>query len=109
MADPFAAALAALFNAPGSLAATYTPVGGQSVAIRVIRSQGSDAGAGRFDRTVSDVNMFDMRRADVAKPARGATIAISDPVTGESLGFSINGAPVLDVEGLTWTCPVQPI
>ena len=109
MVDPFVAALTAIFNAPGSVAAVYTPPGGAALPVRIIRSQES-AIAGDV-RLVADTMVFDVRRSEVAKPAIGATLQILDvggqPVVGEA--FKINGAPLLDVEGLTWRCGAQPV
>lgn len=108
MTDPFATALGALFSAPGSVAATYTSIGGQPVPLRVIWAQGSADGGSRSDRTVLDTNMFDIMRSDVETPLRGAIIAFADPRSGASLKFKINGAPILDVEGISWACPAEP-
>lgn len=108
MADPFATALAALHRAAGSVAAIYTPAGGVSQAVRVIWTQGSALGATLSDRRVSDTNSFDVMRSDVARPARGDTIAVVDPLNGAALAFRLNAAPILDIEGLGWTCPAEP-
>lgn len=99
MADPFTAALAAMFSSPMSGAATYTPPGGAPIAIRVIRSQPSaDLGDGR-NRVIADTNIFLIRRSEVPKPANGALIVI------DGATFRLQGAAELDVEGMTWDCP----
>ncbi len=108
MTDPFATALVALHSAPGSVAATYAIPGGQPVTLRAIWAQGSKDAGGRVDRMVLDTNMFDIMRSDVDAPVRGATIALSDPRTGSALTFRVNGAPILDVEGISWACPAEP-
>ena len=75
MPDPLAAALAAQFNGPGSVAAVYTPPAGGPVAVRAIRS--SDP-AGRL----TDAG---------GNPVRGVTFEIpqsylaTKPVTGSLL------------------------
>jgi hypothetical protein len=107
--DPFAAALGALFSAPGSVAAIYTPVAGAPLPLRLIWEQGSvDAGA-RGERRVADTNHFDVRRIDVALPARGDMVVLTDPVMGSAVTLRVNGDPILDVEGMTWSCPAEAI
>ena len=109
MPDPFATALAVLHSAAGSVAADYMSAGGLSRQINVIWAQGSRDGGARSDRMVVDANMFDIRRVDVLQPARGDTLTVADPVTAALLTFEINGAAILDDEGMTWTCPTQPV
>ncbi|WP_298689579.1 hypothetical protein [uncultured Sphingomonas sp.] len=110
MSDPFATALAALFSAAGAVAAEYEVADtGDILEISVIWSQGTDDGGTRRDRLAVDVNTFDVQRTDVLFPARGDMITVADRVTGDILTFKINGAAVLDVEGVTWTCPTEPV
>jgi len=104
MADPFAAALAVLHRAAGSVAADYTilATGDVLVGIGVIRSQGSEVSGARSARTITDPNHFDVQKSDVAMPAKGDTLTIGSET------FRINGPAILDEEGLTWTCPAEP-
>jgi hypothetical protein len=103
MIDPFVAGIDALFASVLAVDATYSPPGGEDASIRVIRSQPSADTGPTDSRIVVDENTFDIRRSQVAKPARGATITVGDDV------FRINGAPMLDHEGMTWTCPTEPV
>lgn len=102
MTDPFAMALGVLFRSPLAVAAVFTPTGGAPVELRVIRSSPSAKANFGTTRVVMDGNVFDVRRADVAQPKRGDLITIGSDT------FVLNGAPELDVEGLSWSCPAQP-
>jgi len=100
--DPFAAALDALFYAPGSAAAVYIPEHGFPREIRVIRSQ-PDADAQFGDsQIIQATNLFEIRKSEVDRPAHGARLMIGDDV------YSIQGDGRLDVEGLTWTVGAEP-
>lgn len=101
MADPFATAAATLHKAAGSVAAVYTAPGGQPIAIRVVRSQPSEL-VGQRSNIAADTNTVDILRAEVAQPTRGAALQIGMEI------FRLSGAAMLDVEGVTWTCPVVP-
>ncbi len=101
--DPFAAALDALFNAPGSAAAVYVPQGGDPVPVRVIRSQPDTSANYQQARIVQEANSFDMRRSEVPAPASG------DRLTVDGDTFEILGDPMLDVEGLTWVCGAERV
>lgn len=107
MFDPFAAALGAMFRAPGSAAAVYLDEYNLPQEIRVIRSQPDrDQRYGQVMAVVSD-GTFSIQRSDVAQPADrsfiilGARLIGTDPVGGE--WFQINGPAMLDAEGLTWS------
>jgi len=96
--DPFAAALDAQFNAPGSAAAVYDD--GVLIArpIRVIRSQPDADPSYGGQRIIQGTNTLAIRVSDVAEPVDGATVTIGTEV------LTLHGDPMLDVEGLTWTC-----
>lgn len=113
MFDPFAAALGAMFRAPGSAAAVYLDEFNLPQAIPVIRSQPNrDQRFGTVMAVVSD-DTFSIRRSDVAEPADGsfivlgATLIGNDPVGGE--WFQIDGPAMLDTEGLTWSVVAKPV
>lgn len=113
MVDPFAAALEAQFDAPGSAAAVYLDEFTLPAAVRVIRTQPDrDQSFGRVVAVVSD-DTFSVRRSQVAQPADGgyivvgATLSGSDPLGGE--WFRIDGPAMLDLEGLTWSFAAKPI
>ncbi len=95
--DPFAAALDALFNAPGSAAAVYVPVDGFPTDIRVIRSQPDVNTSFGDSQIIQATNVFEIRRSEVAAPTHGGRLMIGDEI------FAIQGDGRLDVEGLTWT------
>lgn len=97
MADPFAAALAALHSAAGSVAAVYSPVVGSPSNIRVIRHQPSDVMSIGSGHIMLDGSQFVIRRSDVTLPATGDTMTIGTEV------LKVLAAPSLDAEGLSWT------
>lgn len=96
--NPFAAALDALFLAPGSAAAVYVPPGGQELEIRVIERQRVGTEGTVRPRPVSLGKVFDVRVSDVAAPEVGAVFLID----GRILVLTL--PPELDAEGLTWFC-----
>jgi hypothetical protein len=102
MADPFATALAALHLSAGSVAATFTPKGGAPTGIRVIRGQPSEQVAYGAGSVVLDTNAVQIMRSDVADPT-GGMIQIGSEI------FAVQGGPTLDVEGITWTCQLEPV
>ena len=107
MADPFAMAAAALFRAPGSLAAVYVPAQGPAVATRAIRLAESETPSA-FDgsRVVQASNSFQLPVADVPNPQPGDGLTVTDLRLGDQ-SFTIYGDPSLDVEGVSWTCSVN--
>jgi hypothetical protein len=113
MPDPFAVAAAALFRAPGSIAAVYLPylydhTVGSEISTRVIRSTAEQAaspfGASRISESAE---VFQLLAADVPNPRAGDALTITDPRTGEDQTFTVYGDPTLDTEGVTWTCVVN--
>lgn len=107
MVDPFAAGLEALFKAPGSAAAVL----GDDQPLRVIRHQPTLDLA--FNDTTVPVasNSVMIRRSDVNRPVRGMQLQVGSfaGVAQEDPVFRIAGEPRLDVEGLTWTCELEPV
>lgn len=104
MSDPFAVALAALFSAPGSLEAQYQSVAtGVSIPIRVIRSQASREKAVGGGRYITDTNIIEIQRSDVAQPHKGDLLTIGVET------LKINAGAELDIEGLTWLCSFEPV
>ena len=101
--DPFALALDAIFNAPGSLDAVFTPVDGASVPIRVIRSQPDQLQRFAGTQIFSQSDVFEIRGSDVANPVEGDMVQLGD------LAFAISMPPIGDVEGLSWTCVTEPV
>lgn len=105
MADPFAVGLVALHGAAAGLAATYFPVDGPAVpGIRVTRTRPDRLGQFGDTAILPASNSFDILAADVAVPAIGAEILLG---TGERFAISIE--PLLDVEGVSWTCGAEPV
>ena len=97
--DPFATALDALFHAPGSAAATFTPKGGVPAPdpIRVIRRQPDKAIGFGDGQIIEGTNAFEIRRSEVSEPKRGDQLKIG------ATTFKLLGDAMLDVEGMTWT------
>ena len=101
----FATALDALYRAhPEAVAATYTPLTGAPVAVKVIRAVDSVDDSGRFSAggTVHDRNVIHVRKSQIALPVRGASLTIGSDT------LIIDEDPQLDVEGLQWTFGVVP-
>lgn len=108
--DPFAAALDAQFNAPGSAAAVYLPLEGEPVPIRVIRSRPTEETPVSGMLVLADSNIVLIRRSEVAEPQQRAYISIGativDDVVTDGILFEVLAEAKLDVEGLTWTCEI---
>ena len=109
--DPFAAALDAVFTAPGSVAAVYQPIeGSPPFPLRIIRAQPDEMGPRGM---VQGTNVLDLRRADVPGPQHGDIVAIGGEIIdgaitgGEQL--EIYGTARLDTEGMTWTVGAEPL
>ncbi|MGI4877181.1 MAG: head-tail joining protein [Janthinobacterium lividum] len=103
MTDPFAAALDALYASPMAAAADYTPVGGASTPVRVIRAQPTvDASFGSGGGALQDSNVLKARRSEIAEPATGDLFDLA------TVSFRVDGEPSLDVEGMEWTFGVVP-
>lgn len=100
--DPWQMAVDVIFQSPGSLGAIFTPAGGASAPIRVIRSQPDRLERYAGTQFLSEENAVEIRVSDVAAPAIGDLITIGDAP------FAITLLPVLDVEGLSWTCVAEP-
>lgn len=101
--DPFAAALDALFNAPGSAAAVYIPEFGYPRDIRVIERQRIGTEGTVRQRPVSLGRIFDIRVSDVAQPQVGEIIFLDGKV------LAITLPPQIDAEGLTWVCDLPEL
>lgn len=113
MPDPFAAALDAQFNAPGSAAADYIVFGDPAIPIRIIISQPDRDDQFGASQIISRTVMINIRRSDVPTPVVGAGLQVgvraSDgtlAVTGE---YWLTDEPMLDVEGMTWMCGAQDV
>ena len=112
MCDPFATALDALFNAPGSVAAVYYPTIGRPVAVRLIRSQPDEISRYGDAQIIQATNVFQVRRSEIDEPVTRAIImpgaTIVDCVVQGDEQLLIRGDAQLDVEGLTWTFGAEP-
>lgn len=100
MRDPFAAALDAQFNAPGSAAAVYTGANGIGVPIRVIVSRPDEDRPFGSTRIVKASAAVSLRVSDIANPVPGDTFAL----TATGAVMRLYGEPMIDNEGLSWTC-----
>lgn len=101
--DPFAAALDALFNAPGSAAAVYIPEFGYPRDIRVIERQRIGTEGTVRPRPVSLGKIFDIRVSDVAQPQVGEIIFLNEKV------LTLTLPPEIDAEGMTWVCDLPEL
>ncbi len=108
--DPFTMALDALFNAPGSMAAVYTPVGGVPTAVRTIRSQPYATARFGEGELIQATNLFLLRRTETV---RGVPVSIEpdegDLIVVEAGTFAITSDVRLDLEGLSWSCGAEPV
>lgn len=112
MADPFAAALGALFGAAGSAAAVYTPVGGVPLAdpIRVIIGSADQLRDFQDGQVVAPTPRAEIRKIEVPAPANGDTIdLLADDGVTVTASYRLLGKPVGDVEGQTWFADVELI
>lgn len=107
MTDPFRAAAAALFAAPGSIAAAYLPDRGPAVSIRVIPLS-RDALVGE---TVQATYVYEMP-GDLARPRDGETLSIGgEVIAGEIVGgevLRLVGDGIGDVESTRWLVGAEP-
>ena len=96
-----------LANPDLALDATYTLPGGSPIACRVIvRKPDADAplgaaGFGLSPASQAVVLIADVRRSEVAQPARGATLIIG------ATTYTVERA-TLDREGLIWRLDLEP-
>ena len=110
MFDPFQAAIETIFQSPASSAALYVPATGPLIAIRTIRSQPDQSVPFGNGQVVMGSNEFQLMRSAVPTPAEGDAIQLLDP-DGAPLPegyFRIASEPMLDREGLSWTCGAEP-
>lgn len=111
MLDPFAAALDAQFNAPGSAAADYIVPGGPAVPIRIILSRPDVLN--RFDdrRIATQTIIISIRKSDVAAPAVHDLIQMGarsdDGTLAVEAEYRLCDEPLSDVESLTWECGAE--
>jgi hypothetical protein len=84
-------------------AATYVPPGGEvPIPCTVIRNLRDREMAGLNGRPVMQGILFEVRRSDIANPAKGGTFVI------DGSSFSIASDPESnDPDRLVWTCTVQ--
>jgi hypothetical protein len=114
MSDPFASALDAIFNAPGSEAAEHISIFGQVTPdIRIIRSRPDQMVRFGDGQIVTASNVIEIRKSEVPSPAHDDRLILrqyndAGDLTGE-LEFALTGEPVSDVEGMTWTCGAEPV
>lgn len=108
MSDPLAAALAAQFNGPGSVAATYTPPGpGVPVAVRAIRS--SDPAGRLTDAGGNPVRgvKFEIPQTDLAgKPVTGSLLVELDADGNPGRRWTIKQSTDLEFVA-TWEVVVE--
>lgn len=108
MTDPFASALDALFNAPGSEAAEHKSIYGQITrGVRIIRRRPDRETRFAEGDRVEAIMEVDFRRSQIPEPNEGDTLYIG--AVDESGEFRmteeivLTGDPLSDSEALTWT------
>ncbi len=113
MVDPFAAALEAQFNAPGSAAAVYLSSSAMPVPIRVIFGQADQSVSFGGGRIVQASHQLLLLRRQVPDPAEGDTVFVDAALDGYRITggrqFRFIGDAVGDLEGLMWTVGADPL
>lgn len=110
MIDPFARALAALYASPLAASATYAVSGGAPVSLRVIRGQPDTISSFGRGKVAQSTNTVSILRRDVDRPVGGAIVTVyADPQRQQVVAtLRLVGAPLLDDEGLSWSCGSEP-
>lgn len=99
--DPWRAAIDLMFEGPGSEPAQFESDDEEPRPIRVIR-RGPDRLTRYGDTQILPAtHIIDVRVSDVPAPAVGNLFTIYERE------FAISVDPILDVEGLTWTCGAE--
>lgn len=113
MFDPFAAALDAQFNAPGSAAADYVVGSASPLPIRVILSRPDRDDPFGTGQVISRTVMINIRRSDVPAPTAGALVKVgsrdADGVLTVEAEYHLTDEPMSDVEAMTWECGAQEV
>lgn len=101
--DPFQMALDAQFTSPGSEASLFVPAGRPALGVRIIRSRPDRLT--RFGDTfvMAASHAIEVRKSEVASPVVG------DVFVTASDRLEVTIEPMIDVEGLAWTCGAEPI
>lgn len=101
--EPFAAALDALFNAPGSAAAIYVPANRGDIELRVIERLRMGSEGTVRPRPVALGKVLEIRVSDVEQPQVGDVILLADRA------FALVTPPELDPERITWICDIPAL
>jgi len=104
MTDPFVAALDALFASSMAVDAVYAAPDALPLPVRVIRSQPSQVSQFGTMQVALASEAVEVRRSEIAAPAPGSVFVIG----ADRLVMPDHLQPLSDVEGLTWTCWVEP-
>ena len=98
MSAPFGFAVDTLFaNEHVARDATYTPQGGQGIAVRVVPKRPDQALDVLGQEVVTGAAVFDVRVSEVAAPQAGDTIAL------DGATYVVQGEPRWDALRLVWT------
>lgn len=111
--DPFQAALDAIFTAPGSLEASYQHATGDFPVIRILLARPDETTTFRGSRIVQATYEISIRKSEIGAPIAGAELTILGQEFPQVSGVITNrlrltGDPMIDAEGLTWTCGAEP-
>jgi hypothetical protein len=110
MFDPFASALVALFSAPGSDAAVYTPPGGGNpISLRVIVSRPSASRRFGSGEMIMDENRIEIMKSDVPLPTAGALVELKDEEGVTTASLRLVGEALPDVERLSWAIGFEEV
>jgi hypothetical protein len=104
MTDPFVAALDALFSSAMAVDAIYDAPDAPLLPVRAIRSQPSQVSQFGNMQVALASEAVEVRRSEIAMPAPGSVFTIG----ADRLVMPEHLQPLSDVEGLTWTCWVEP-
>ena len=109
--DPFATALEGIYASPIAKTAVYDDGENDLREIRVIISKTIvDRQYGRV-ATVRPALSVEIQRSDVAEPVTGAIIIVGarlrDGVPTDGDEYALTGEPIVDAEGLSFTCTIE--
>ncbi|MBF0153252.1 MAG: hypothetical protein HQL64_05880 [Magnetococcales bacterium] len=99
--NPFQMAVNATFDAFG-VTATFTPNGGNSVAITVIAKRSDEIVGFGDTRIHAGTAIFEVRSSEVTNPRPGDRLAVN------GADYLVQGEPVADRDRLVWTLDTHP-
>ena len=114
MFDPFASALDAIFNAPGSEAAEHISIYGvRTPKVRVIRGRNDQMVRLGESQIITGTHRVEIRKSQVPDLCHGDRLMIGE--IGDDGAFvakeelALTGEPIGDDENLTWTIGAETV